>query len=57
MLKILIGFLVVMAAVGTTEGDPDASLVLLAVFGLLGCGLAYWGALDIQEKERNGDYK
>jgi len=61
MIRVVVGFFLIMGAVGTHDfydecimaadcvaGDPP-SLIVSALIGLAGCAIAFWGALSLNE--------
>ena len=46
MIRIALGFIFVLGAVGSIETDPSASLFYYSVVALIGLGLMYWPVAD-----------
>ena len=46
MIRVTLGFIFVLGAVGSIETDPSASLFYYSVVAAMGLGLMYWPVAD-----------
>lgn len=50
MIRIILGLIIVMGAVGGMDNDPDASLILLTSIAIIGLGIMHSGVHAIGNK-------